>query len=120
MARFFSSSKILAAAVLVLAASLGACVKETPIDSQFFVGKWHSSKATTPIRIDANGEWELLTRDGEVTQYGVWQYFDHKLMWSVMIDGQTSHDLNAVMSAGAKEFKLRERDGSVTTFSKLD
>lgn len=120
MKRPCSASRWLLFLTLVLAASLGACARQSPLDEKAFVGKWHSSRAKTPIRLEQNGEWELLNKDGEVTQYGVWQYFDNKLMWSVTIDEQTSHDLNPVVSASPKEFKLRERDGSVTTFSRLD
>lgn len=120
MVSLFSTSRWVAGALLVLAASLGACSKQESIKDQSFVGKWHSSKATAPIRMDENGEWELLTTEGGVTQYGVWQYFDNKLMWSIMVDGYMHHDVNSVLSANPKEFKLRERDGSVTTFSKLD
>lgn len=120
MERVFLRSSWVAGALLVLAASLGGCSKSVALNEQSFVGEWHSSKATTPIRMDENGEWELLTKDGEVTQYGVWQYFDNKLLWSVMIDGAVNHDLNPVLSANAKEFKLRERDGSVTTFTRLN
>lgn len=107
-------------AMLVLVTGLGACTTQDLPKERSFVGKWHSSKATAPIRMDENGEWELLTREGEVVQYGIWQYFDNKLMWSISIDGMVRHDMNTVLSASSKEFKLRERDGSVTTFSKLD
>lgn len=119
MKRVMRRSKWVAGALLVMAVGLGACSKPVALSDRFFVGEWHSSKASSPIRMDALGEWELLTKDGEVTQYGVWQYFDNKLMWSVMVDGGVIHDLNPVVSANDKEFKLRERDGSVTTFTKL-
>lgn len=119
MERVLRRSKWVAGALLVVAVGLGACSKPASLSDRFFVGEWHSSKASSPIRMDQHGEWELLTKDGEVTQYGVWQYFDNKLMWSVMVDGGVIHDLNPVLSANDKEFKLRERDGSVTTFTKL-
>lgn len=121
MKRLFGALQSLAGVMLVLAVSLGACSSNQDLlKDKFFVGKWMSSKATAPIRMDENGEWELLTKEGEPVQYGVWQYFDNKVMWSFMTDQQMIHDLNRVLSASAKEFKLRESDGSVTTFTRLD
>lgn len=120
MKNLFGKFGRVAGALLVVAASLAACSNQAPLSDKSFVGKWHSSKASSPVRLDENGEWELLDKDGGVTQYGVWQYFDGRLMWSVIVDERMVHDVNAVVSANSKEFKLRERDGSVTTFSKLD
>jgi hypothetical protein len=118
--RAFRAATRLAGALLLAVAILGGCSRQEPLGDNYFVGKWHSSKAKTAIRMDERGEWELLASDGSVAEYGVWQYFDNKVMWSVMTDGNMHHDINAVMSAGPKEFTLRERDGSVTTFARLD
>lgn len=103
-----------------LAMSLAACSGRPEFRPQQFVGKWQSSRATTPIRLDANGEWELVAADGKVLQYGVWQYFNGKIMWSVIVDQEAQHDVTTVLSASDKEFRLGERDQSVTTFKRLD
>jgi hypothetical protein len=109
------------ASVAVLATvALGGCDKEAQMKEQDFVGKWHSSKANAPIRLDANGEWELLTKDGSTVQYGVWQYIDKRFVWSSRSDGLTHHEANAILSATSKEFTLREVDGGLTTFRRLD
>lgn len=120
MRRLSHSGHIFATMLALLVVGLGACTQTNPLSEKSFVGNWHSSKSTTPIRLDENGEWELLSKDNKIIEYGVWQYFDNKLMWSMDNDGAVRHDVNLVISADAKEFKLRERDGSVTTFSRLN
>lgn len=99
---------------------LAACARQEPLTEAAFVGKWHSSKANAAIRLDANNEWELLGGDGGVTEYGVWQVYDNKLVWSFRTDGTTNHDVNPVLSFAGKEFKLREANGAVTTFLRLN
>lgn len=116
----FGTWRSAACVALVLAASLGACSDKDLLKDKYFVGKWQSSKAAAPIRMDENGEWELLTKEGETVQYGVWQYFDNKVMWSIMVGRDMGHEINPILSASVKEFKLRESDGSVTTFTRLD
>lgn len=120
MRRLGPSRHAVATLLAVLFLVLGACTRTNSLSEKNFVGNWHSSKSTTQIRLDENGEWELLSRDGKVIEYGVWQYFDNKLMWSMDNDGAVRHDVNPVIAADAKEFKLRERDGSVTTFARLN
>lgn len=85
-----------------------------------FVGKWQSSRLLTPLRLYENGEWEILKDDGAVLQYGVWEYKNNALLWSYKIDGEVGHDINAVLSAKAQAFQLKEKDGSTTTFVRLD
>lgn len=116
----FGTLRAAACVALVLVASLGACSDKDLLKDKYFVGKWQSSKASAPIRMDANGEWELLTKEGDSVQYGVWQYFDNKVMWSIMEDRNMGHEINPILSASAREFKLREANGSVTTFTRLD
>lgn len=112
-------SKFVLSVVLVLIASLNACSTKE-LTEKDFVGTWRSTRSTTPIRLFENGEWELTTDDGSTLQYGVWQYFDNKIMWSFILDDAMGHDTNPIVSVGPKEFKLRENNGSITTFSKLD
>ena len=110
------------AAVMVMSTlvALSACSSRESFTAKDFVGKWKSSRATTPVYMYANGEWELKTDDGAVLQYGVWQYRDGNILWSIKIDRRIGHDLNRVLSVKPREFKLREMDGSTTTFAKLD
>lgn len=107
------------AVILILVAAMFGCSRQEFTEKDF-VGKWKSSRATTPIHLYPNGEWELEAEDGSELQYGVWQYFDNKIMWSFILDDMMGHDLNPVVSVGPREFKLREQDGTVTTFKKLD
>ena len=114
------NSKIAFAAMLILIATLNGCSKRDVYTEKNFAGKWQSSRVTTPIYLYENGEWEIITDDGASQQYGIWQYKENRIMWTVRVDGRVIHDTNAVLSATTKEFKLRESDGSVSTFSRLD
>lgn len=116
-----SAAAALVAAILTAALMpLYGCSGGDPFSEKNFVGKWKSSKLETPIYLHANGEWEVKTDEGAVLQFGVWRYKDKTLLWSYKIDGQVGHDPNAVLSASAREFQLRERDRTTTTFVKLD
>lgn len=108
--------RILAGLALLLAlAGCGSGAK-----SADFVGKWQSSRLSTPLVMHANGEWEVLREDGSVVQYGVWQYLENELLWSFRQEGQLGHDANKVLSVSAKEFRVRERDGTTTVFRRIE
>ena len=85
-----------------------------------FVGEWHSTRSTMPIYLYENGDWEIKNHDGEILQYGVWQYKNNELVWSHKAGGQIEHDVNKVLSLTPEAFQLRERDNSTTTFTKLN
>ena len=107
-----------ALAVVLILCGLSACSREASRDS--FVGKWKSSRATTPIYLHDNGDWEIKQDDGTILQYGVWQLKDGSILWSFKIGGSVGHDRNSILSVKPREFKLREADGSTTTFTRLD
>ena len=106
-----------AAALLVLAA---ACSPHAELRPEQFVGKWKSSRSATPLHLHTNSEWEITTLEGHVLQYGVWQLQDRRMVWSIKMDGRLNHDENPVLSVAQQRFELRERDGSVTVFERLD
>lgn len=116
----FHPLKCVVAAWLLAAFTLTGCSKPEPINAQQFVGKWKSSKLTTPIYLYENGEWEIKSDAGAVLQYGIWEFKANKIIWSFKFDGYVGHDPNPVLSATPREFQLRESDGKTTTFSKLD
>ena len=100
---------------------LSACSwLEDSFETAQFVGKWKSSRAETPIRLYNNGEWEIQAPDGSIQQYGVWQLVDKKILWSNLHNGRISHEAKTVLAVSPREFKLRERNGSTTTFVKID
>lgn len=99
---------------------LQGCSKHETFFDKDFVGKWKSSRVSTPIYLYENGEWEFLSNEDNVMQYGVWQLTGNKIMWSVKVGDQMTHDLNDILSMTPREFKIRETDRSITTFSKLD
>lgn len=107
----------LAAALLGLA--LAACGKRDPYSPALFVGKWKSSKLETPLVLYENGEWEIRKDDGGVLQYGLWEYRDGRLVWIIKMGGELHRDVNPVLSANKKEFRLQEGP-HVTVFHRLD
>ncbi len=90
------------------------------ITEKNFVGKWVSSRSATPMYLYANGEWEINADDGTVMQYGVWQFKDQMIIWSYMLNSRFLHDPNTVLSVKPTEFQVREQDGSITTFTRLE
>jgi hypothetical protein len=106
-------------ALIALALSTLAACQQQP-KPENFVGKWKSSRLTTPLVVQANGDWEIRSDDGQVLQYGVWQLRERSFIWSLKLDGQLQHDPNAIVSVGTRRFELRERDGSVTRFDRID
>jgi hypothetical protein len=108
---------VLLAALLALA--LVACGDRHKPNAATFVGKWRSSKFDTPLFLYANGEWEVKLEDGSVLQYGIWEYRDGNITWSVKIGSKVRHDVNSVVSANDREFRLKE-GFQVTVFERLD
>lgn len=105
--------------VLMLVAVGSGCAEKELYSAKDFVGKWESSRVTTPVYLYEDGEWELKTEDGEVQQYGIWSYANNRILWTVRVSGRIQHDPNPVLSMVENEFQLREKNGSVTTFRRL-
>jgi hypothetical protein len=106
-------------ALLLVALTLAGCGREI-ITEKVFVGKWKSTKLATPVYLYDNGEWEIKTEGGTILQFGVWHYEDNKIRWTYKVNSQIGHDINPVLSATSMEFKVKESDGTTTTFSRLD
>jgi hypothetical protein len=117
---FMLNSRLVLTVMLVALATLNGCSNRETFTEKNFVGKWSSTRTTTPVYLYENGEWEIKTDEGSVLQFGVWQYKDNNIMWSYKVDDRMGHDTNAVLSATPREFQLRESDRSITTFSKID
>lgn len=102
--------------------SLGACSRTVTFSADSFVGVWKSSRSPdTPIAMYDNGEWEVKSVQGQVTQYGVWQIVgQNKIMWSYRNEsGHIVHEVNPVISVTPSEFKVQELDNSATTFIRI-
>lgn len=76
--------------------------------------------ATMPLQMQANGEWEIKSADGTALQYGVWQVQGRRMVWTIRIDGRITHDENAIVSVSPRRFELREQDGSLTRFDRIE
>jgi hypothetical protein len=105
--------------VLMLGLFAGGCSKEAPYKEKDFVGTWKSTRSTAPLYMYEDGVWESKKESGEIEQYGVWMYTAGKILWTVRVNEQILHDPNPVLSVEPDEFKLREQDGSVTTFTRI-
>jgi len=111
-------SLVFVLAAVFLLFSVSSCKRQ--IDERNLVGKWQSSRLETPIYLHANGEWEIKTDDGAVLQYGVWKVKARHITWSYKIDSQFGHDGDPIVSSTPREFRVKENDGTTTTFRKLD
>ncbi|WP_460504523.1 hypothetical protein [Hydrogenophaga soli] len=111
-----------AALVLVLALGQVGCSRQPAWTADQFVGRWKSTRlATRPIELLANGEWEIRSESGaEALQYGVWHLQDRTLVWTFRTDSGVMHDTNPILSVSPARFELRERDGSVTRFERVN
>ena len=107
------------ALLLAAALALAACSGPSNVKPEQVVGKWKSSRTTTPLVLHENGDWEIRGED-RVLQYGVYQLQGDRILWSIKLDGRVQHDENRFVSMKPGRFELRERDGSVTLFEKLD
>lgn len=107
---------------LALTLTLGACSRAPQWTADQFVGRWKTSRMTTrPIELHANGEWEIRSATGaEVVQYGVWHLQDRTLVWTFRTDSGVMHDTNPILSVSPNRFELRESDGSVTRFERVN
>ncbi|WP_162086431.1 hypothetical protein [Sulfuriferula nivalis] len=105
-------------ALLLAAFMCVSCSRET-ITAKSFIGKWKSTRLETPTYLYENGEWEIKTEDGVILQYGIWQYEHNKIIWIDKAGSGIETDANAVLSVTPQEFRVKENDGTTTTFSRL-
>ena len=73
----------------------------------------------TPVYLYENGEWEIRKDDGGILQFGIWTLKDNTIIWTYKNGSEIGYDPNAVVSVTAQEFKVRERDSSITSFVRL-
>jgi hypothetical protein len=112
---------LIVTALTALATFAVACSRQPEPRAEQFVGQWKSSRlATMPLDMRANGEWEIKAEEGKPLQYGVWQVQGRRMVWTIRIDGRITHDENAIVAVGPQKFELREQDGSVTRFERID
>ena len=107
---------------ILLGMTLSGCSGDPePLPLQF-TGAWKSSRLNScPLHLLANGDWEIRSEDGaRPLQYGVWQVQSRHMLWTFRANGKTVHDKNRIESFGLRQFVLREQDGSLTSFTRLD
>jgi hypothetical protein len=123
MALLVAAGRLVASAGLaglLVVGQLTACSGDEALSQKTFVGKWQSSRSTIPIHLYENGEWEIRRDNGEVLQFGVWQYQGHRIIWTYKVGDHVGHEANSVLSASKNAFSLREKDQRTTVFQRLD
>lgn len=110
---------VICALSAVLVAMVPGCKRTPPVEAADFVGRWQSSRLTTPLVLHANGDWEIKNDQGEVLQYGVWSYVPGQFLWTFKHGAQVQHEVNPLLSFDPSAFSLRETDGTVSTFTRL-
>ncbi len=114
---WLAAARLLIVALAVLA---GACGGKAEPAAASFVGQWKSSRLATALHLYGNGDWEIKGDDGRVLQYGVWQLQGMRMVWTIKLNGRVQQDVNAIVSVGPRQFELREMDGAVTRFDRID
>lgn len=114
-----SGTKFVIAAVLGVLAASWISRRDTAAEPSTFVGKWESSRSKTPTYIFANGEWEIRRSESNILEYGVWRLERGSFIWTYKDQSGYQDDINPVISASRDQFRLRERDGSITTFVRI-
>lgn len=111
-----------AVAMSLLVMFVPGCARDPEPQPQQFVGTWKSSRlASRPLHLLANGDWEIRSEvAAQPLQYGVWQLQGRTLLWTFRLDGKTVHDQNRIESFDSGRFVLREQDGSLTSFARLN
>ena len=115
-------SLTLAAAISLLVTLAPGCVRDPQPQPQQFVGTWQSSRlASRPLHLLANGDWEIRSEGAaKPLQYGVWQLQGRTMLWTFRSNDETVHDKNRIESFDSGRFVLREQDGSLTSFARLN
>lgn len=109
----------LGAVLLAVAALCLACTPSGADTRHMLVGKWQSSRLTTPLYLHDNGEWEIKQDNGLVLQYGLWAYHSKNLIWTFKHGTVISREVNPVVTLKPSAFTLRENDRTLTTFTRL-
>jgi hypothetical protein len=120
MATLFSGKLFKVAALLITGMLIYSLIAGKKFSERDFIGQWQSSRTYTPLVIAANGEWEIRNAEGGVLQYGIWRLENDKIIWSIKQGNRITDDANLVLSANAREFRVREQDGSTTVFKRID
>lgn len=105
--------------LVVLGVVLSACGAKTQATHAFFVGKWKSSKLSMPVVLLDNGEWEIRSENGDVLQYGLWEYRGDSIVWRFKRGSETLTEVNPVIYAKDREFRLEE-GGQTTVFLRIE
>lgn len=115
-------SLTVAAAISLLVTLAPGCARDPEPQPQQFVGTWQSSRlASRPLHLLANGDWEIRSEGAaKPLQYGGWQLQGRTMLWTFRSNGETVHDKNRIESLDSGRFVLREQDGSLTSFARLN
>jgi hypothetical protein len=84
-------------------------------DPNSFVGTWLSSRAGTTISLYPNGAWQLGPN-----RWGRWSVRDSFLVWTYESTHHIGEDVNPILHVGADEFSIRETNGSITVFTRVN
>ena len=110
------------AAISLLVMLAPGCTRDPELQPQQFVGTWQSSRlASRPLQLLVNGDWEIRSEGAaKPLQYGVWQLQGRTMLWTFRSNNETVHDRNRIESVDSGRFVLREKDGSLTSFARLN
>jgi hypothetical protein len=94
---------------------------------KMFVGAWKSSRIRVPhvYNIYEDGRWDIKM-GGSVANLGGWHLKGNNILWREAITfsfgdqkPDKREDLNPILEVGPDKFRIRELDGSITTFTRI-
>lgn len=78
-----------------------------------FVGNWHSSQFHGAILLNADGTWNGGIHSGR------WTTRDGSIVWTYDDENNKREEVNVILTRTPNRFEIREQDGTVTTFTRI-
>ncbi len=82
-------------------------------DENSFLGSWYSIRAQKIVTI-GKGKWKMVTKSGD------WALKDGNFIWTYSEFGPRVKDKNQILYVGKRKFVLKDADGWVTVFYKIN
>jgi hypothetical protein len=122
MSRSMTRYAFLCLAVYSCLGGLVACRQDAMPQASHIIGVWNSSRMNSrSVHLLANGEWEVRDAGSpKPLQFGLWRIEGRWLVWTYKRGALVILDKTQFESFEHRGFTLREQDGSLTRFTRVD